>query len=213
MENLIVPSEIQARHQKQLAVMRGFLEGRQWFRAAKALELARTHATGFRKDQKTPSFHHQLSVGRLATTLVPSFLFPEETIAAAFLHDTVEDYGDKVSVDSLRPVFGNQIADAVWRLSKKSVGVVKTHEAYFGEIAKCPVASIVKLCDRAHNFQTMVGVFSVEKQKAYIKEVEDFFFPMIKVARRAFPEQFPAYENLKITLRNQKALIEAIHRA
>ena len=63
--------EIQDRHRKQLSVMRGFLEGREFYLAAEALELVRKTSEGFRKDLITPQFHHQLSVTRLVTTLLP----------------------------------------------------------------------------------------------------------------------------------------------
>ena len=50
-------SEIQERHKKQLAVMRGFLEGRQFYIAAEALELVRGTENGTRKDGVTPKLH------------------------------------------------------------------------------------------------------------------------------------------------------------
>lgn len=61
------------RHTKQLAVMRGWLEGRSFFSAARAMELVRNMEQGTRKDGKTPKFHHQLSVARLLATLLPHF--------------------------------------------------------------------------------------------------------------------------------------------
>jgi hypothetical protein len=59
----------------------------------------------------------------------------------------------------------------------------------------------------------MVGVFTCEKQISYLTEVETWFWPMIRQARRNFPRQYPAYENLKILLRCQTALIREIHQA
>ena len=72
------------------------------------------------------------------------------------------------------------------------------------------IASITKLADRSHNLQTMPGVFTSEKQHAYLEEVETWFLPLGKTARRAFPRQFGAYENLKILLKCQCELINAI---
>lgn len=59
----------------------------------------------------------------------------------------------------------------------------------------------------------MVGVFKIEKQKAYIQEVFDLFLPMLKKARRLFPHQVNAYENIKHILQSQIELIQAIHQA
>jgi len=99
------------------------------------------------------------------------------------------------------------VGDAVWRLAKKSKGLPKEYDLYFSEMAVCPTASIVKPADRAHNIQTMQGVFTREKQVAYVQELDEWFFPMIKVARRRSPEQFAVCENLKILLRCQQELI------
>lgn len=202
--------EIQDRHRKQLSVMRGFLEGRGYYLAAEALELVRKTSEGFRKDLITPQFHHQLSVARLVTTLLPHLLYPEETLAAAFLHDLLEDHGDVWTREKLEMKFGKRVADAVWCLSKKSNGMTKSYESYYGALALCPISSVVKLCDRAHNIQTMHGVFTPEKQQKYIGEVSTYYFPMIRQARREFPRQYGAYENLKILLRCQCRLVEHI---
>lgn len=201
---------IQDQHRRHLSSMRAWLEGKGWYRAAEALELVRNLEIGTRKDKVTPKFDHQLSVARLVMTLSPHLSFPEETMCACFLHDLLEDHGDMYTVAMLDTRFGGTVAQAVWKLSKKSVGFQKTYETYFEQMATCPIASIVKLADRAHNLQTMPGVFTTEKQHAYLEEVETWFLPLCKTARRSYPRQFGAYENLKILLRCQCELITAI---
>jgi len=198
-------------HKKQLAVMRVWLDGRSFYKAADALEVVRQLETGVRKDGRTPKFHHQLSVARFVVTLVPHLIHPEETVTAAFLHDILEDHGDVWTRAKLESRFGRRTADAVWRLSKKGRGFKKDQATYFVDIAPCPIASVVKAVDRAHNIQTMVGVFNLEKQKQYLQEVEEHFFPMVRAARRYSPQQFGAYENTKILLRCQTWLIKRIH--
>tara|TARA_Y100000310_G_scaffold279517_1_gene298681 strand:- start:13118 stop:13759 length:642 start_codon:yes stop_codon:yes gene_type:complete len=204
-------TEVQARHTKQLAVMRGYLDGREFYVAADALEFVRQLEQGTRKDGETPKFHHQLSIARLVHTLAPHLIHPERAIAAAFLHDVLEDHGATISREDLAERFGRELADIVWRLSKKSNGLAKEYDLYFGELGTCATGSVVKLADRAHNIQTMQGVFDYAKQAAYMKEVEDWFYPLIRTARRAFPRQYGAYENLKILLRCQCSLIQFIH--
>lgn len=204
-------NEVTERHIKQLAVMRGWLDGRGYFQAADALEFIRQMEQGTRKDNLTPKFHHQLSIARLITTLTPHLTYPEETITASFLHDVLEDHSDTVSREMLEMRFGKKVADAVWKLSKKCGGLTKTYDHYFTEMATDPIASVIKLADRAHNVQTMVGVFTIEKQKSYLHEVDTYFFPMCKTARRLHPRQYGAYENLKILLRCQSGLIRHMH--
>jgi len=201
------------RHRKQLSVMRGWLEGKGFYTGAEALELVRGLEQGTRKDGETPKFHHQLSVARLLSTLAPHLKFPEETIAAAFLHDLLEDHGDKWTTEMVEKRFGERITNAVWRLSKKTSGLTKDYSRYFADMAECPIASIVKLADRAHNLQTMQGVFDYKKQAEYVTEVGEWFHPLIRNARRKFPRQYPAYENLKLLLLCQCRLIRHIHAA
>lgn len=203
-------TEIQARHQKQLAVMRGYLDGRGFYQAATALEFVRGLECGTRKDGATPKFHHQLSVARYVRTIDPNLIDPEAAITAAFLHDVLEDHGDQYNRAYIANRFGSEMATIVWRLSKKTCGLVKDYPSYFGELAEDATASVVKLVDRAHNLQTMQGVFSLEKQAAYAGEVYQWFFPMIREARRTFPQQYGAYENVKINLRCQVGLLEVL---
>lgn len=119
------------------------------------MELARSLEEGYRKDGRTPKFHHQLQVARLVATLLPHLIYPEETLAAAFLHDIREDHPKEVDAPALAAQFGPLVADAVWTLSKKSGGMVKDYEIYFAELAKDPIASICKCADRCHNLHTM----------------------------------------------------------
>jgi len=204
------PSEVEIRHRKQLSTMRGWLDGKGYYKALEALELVRALECGTRKDGKTPKFHHQLSVTRLLTTLEANFMFPEDTLTAAILHDVLEDHYDRFTRNDLETKFGERVATAVWHLSKKSAGLVKTYGSYFSEMSEDPIASLVKLADRAHNLQTMQGVFDVAKQKKYVGELDTWFFPMIRHARRKFPRQYPAYENMKIILRNQRGLLDVL---
>jgi (p)ppGpp synthase/HD superfamily hydrolase len=200
---------IAEQHRKHLAVMRGWLDGRRYYKAAEALEWSRRLEQGTRKDGTTPRFDHQLSIARLILTLEPHLQFPEETLVVCFLHDEIEDHGDVASRQEIERRFGTQVAEATWRMSKKGMGFTKTHELYFAELAECPIASVVKLGDRIHNVQTMPGVFTPEKQGIYLQEVDDWFFPLAKNARRNFPRQFGAYENLRILLRCQYDLLKA----
>ncbi len=201
-------ADIVTRHQKQLAVMRGWLDGRRYYKGMESLEWMLSLEKGTRKDGLTPKAHHQLSVARLLTTLEPHFLYQEETIIVAFLHDILEDHSDVVSLEMIEARFGKMVADAVWAVSKKTRGMTKSYETYFAGMAENPIVSLVKLADRAHNVQTMVGVFSEIKQREYLAELDTWFFPLVKKARHNFPRQYAAYENLKILLRCQAALLQ-----
>ncbi len=161
-----------------------------------------------RKDGVTPEFAHQVAIASHVRTLTPWLTYPEETLSVAFLHDIREDYD--VSDIEIRDQFGNRVADAVDAMTKKFRGVKRAPEDVFAAIAADPCASIAKLADRVNNQQSMIGVFTPTKIASYTAETVNFFLPMCKLARRTFPTQEGAYENLKLMLTSQLELIAAI---
>jgi (p)ppGpp synthase/HD superfamily hydrolase len=191
--------------------LRSWLDGKEFYKALKAMDFAKSYHNGIRKDGVTPEFDHQVQIALFIRTIHRNLLDIEDILCAVFLHDVREDFGVEDIV--IRSMFGDKIADAVERLTKKFRGILKDRKTYFAEIAKCPIASVVKGCDRIHNVQSMVGVFTIEKQRSYLSEVVDFFLPMLKIARKKFPEQGMAYHNIRHMLRSQIELVEAIHAA
>lgn len=185
-----------------------YLLGREYFVALRALNFARTYHQGTRKDGVTPEFQHQLEIALYLTTLKD--IKNEETLlACALLHDVMEDYN--VSLEELTKEFGADIARIVELLTKKFRGKNKDYPSYFFWIGKDPIASLVKGTDRINNVQTMVGVFTLEKQKSYATEVNEYFLPMLKRAKYNFPEQSFAYFNIIHMLKSQLELLEALH--
>jgi (p)ppGpp synthase/HD superfamily hydrolase len=126
-------------------------------------------------------------------------------LTAGVLHDTREDYPQATT--EIEQNFNPRVVYAVELLDKNG----KEPSFYFSQIAKDPIASIVKGADRTHNIQSMIGVFTPEKQIRYVTEAEEYFLPMLKTARRKFPQQEPAYENIKHLLNTQIELIKEIH--
>lgn len=188
-----------------------------------ALELVYEKHNGVRKDGKTPEWFHQLSILMYLMTMeanlgqeVAPFTgyghwrrgtpFSHSLYVAALLHDIHEDYG--YPLEAIERQFGPEVACSVGLLSKKTPGGPKKAAAdYYRAMADDPLASIVKGADRIHNVQTMPGVFDHEKMAAYLIETHDHVLPMLKQARKNFPERRPVYENLKHVLMSQSALI------
>lgn len=190
-------------YEKLRVSLRYFLLGKEFYKAADALEFASVYHNGFRKDGVTPEFQHQVEITHYLRTLLPFYIYPEETLTAAILHDVTEDYG--VLSSTITERYGDVVSIAVNLLDKNG----KTPEVYYKGIAGNPIASIVKGGDRMHNIQSMVGVFTAQKQAKYIKEVEEHFFPMLKIARRRFVRQESAYENIKHVLTSQLQLLKS----
>lgn len=188
--------------------LRYWLLGREYYRAADALEFAAEWHTGTRKDGVTPEYEHQIRIAHYLRSLNTSLMHPEETIAAALLHDVVEDH--PVPLDVVYRRYGDQIGKAVDLLTKTEP---KTDSFYYTQMVDNPIASIVKGGDRIHNVQTMIGVFSIQKQATYCTEVNRYILPMLRDARRKFPQQEAAYENIKHVLTSQIQLVEEIHKS
>lgn len=195
------------RFKKGRIALRFWLQGRAWHRALEAMDFAQHYHDGLRKSGEQ-EFSHQVAVASLVRTLEPHLLFPEETIAVAFLHDVVED--KPVSVRSLEVEFGPEVAAAVDAMSKSVGGTKRSPESVRDATAASPIASVVKLADRLHNGYTSVGVHTPTKMLEYATETEDFILPIAKAARRRFPAQEPAYENLSIALYSQLRMLRAI---
>lgn len=217
-------------HKKRLLVLRHLFVGAAFYEALSALEFASQHHIGMRKDGVTPEFDHQVQIALHAFTL-PDLIHREATMATIMLHDVSEDYD--VSPPEIKKLFrshefGGMVSDAVLLVTKKFRGkscfevedsgllegrraddLLPTETEFFARMALNPIASIAKLCDRVHNLQSMVGVFSKEKQADYVDDVERQFLPMLKIAKRRHPRQTLAYENLKWTLTSQVDLIKA----
>jgi (p)ppGpp synthase/HD superfamily hydrolase len=200
--------------QKTRIALRYWLQGAGWHDALVAMDAAERVHLGFRKDGVTPEFAHQVSIAQFVRTLTPSLIHPEATMAAVFLHDVPEDYG--IHAEELTRTFRSRdvaaaTLPAVEALTKTFRGRKRPEAEVFAAIARDPVASIVKPADRIDNQGSMIGVFTIEKQKSYIAETEGLILPALKEAKRRFPQQEMAYENLKGMLRSQIALLGAVH--
>lgn len=111
-----------------------------------AMDLAaRAHEGHLRKDGCTPYIAHP---ARVALTLAVIFgCFDERILAAAALHDTLED--TRVDYDDLAAHFGVEVADMVSALSKDPRRPEPEREVAYDEgLAAGPVgARLIKLAD------------------------------------------------------------------
>lgn len=107
----------------------------------------------------------------------------EATLAAALLHDTVED--THVTLEQLTETFGPEIAaliDGVTKLDR--IQHSSREEAQAATIRKMVVAMaqdvrvlLIKLVDRLHNLRT-VGALREEKQRRVARETLDIYAPL-----------------------------------
>lgn len=149
----------------------------------KLIEKAYEFAYEKHKDQKRksgePYFNHVICV---AYELAKLHAGPK-TIAAGFLHDTIEDCG--VSKEEFIENFDEDIYNLVEAVTK--IGALKfkdekeylaaNHRKIFIAMAKDIRVILIKLVDRLHNMRTL-EYMSLEKQKSISKETLEVYAPI-----------------------------------
>lgn len=184
--------------------------GAEWFTALKAMNFAKEYHNGLRKDG-APEFSHQIWIANHAVTLpLPKEKF-DVLLSAIYLHDTCEDYS--VLFEQVEQMFGREVRIVVENLTKVINNVKIPNDEYYEKVLSHPLSAIAKGCDRLHNLITMIKAFKLEKQKSYIEETLQYVIPMIKKARRMYPEYELAFESLKQAILGRISLIEEIHNA
>lgn len=158
-----------------------------------------------RKDG-SPEFSHQLEMLALALTFHESLSKPLDVYMAVIAHDLLEDYPE---VESVLSVDFPSTTVYSRRLAKFKSNHENEYTAYFAGLAGCEVCSVVKLIDRVHNLSTAPGVFKASKLIEYCKEVDVYFFDMIREAKGNF-NQRSVYETLKFMLNTQIHTISSL---
>jgi len=199
---------------KKVLILRSQLIGAGYTEALVALEKCLAYHKGKRKGGD-PEAIHQIEIALFAMTL-PGIKDMQRLICIILLHDVREDYD--IAHEELvgwfyDREFGHKVGFSVENMTKVFRGVKKVEETVFENLASDEYGSLAKLCDRIHNLQTMVGVFTLAKQAEYVREVLELFLPMLKKAKRNFPHHTLAYENIKHMLLSQLELIEHVHKA
>lgn len=178
----------QKNFQKLKISLEGQLMGLKYFRALRAMNIALHLHDGERKDG-TPEFQHQVEQCLFALSLsdVPDL---EELCVVIFLHDTIEDKGLTIEDVASLPHynFGIDTANRVYAMSKVYRGVKRDSVEVAERQSLCYIVAIAKGIDRIHNHGTMTAAFSLEKIRSYLTETEKHILPMLKRARKNFPQ-------------------------
>ncbi|MGE5759627.1 MAG: RelA/SpoT family protein [Gemmatimonadota bacterium] len=133
--------------------------------------------------QKRKSGEDFVSHSVAVATILAEQQMDSTTIAAALLHDVVED--SDVSLEQIRKEFGGEVADLVDGLTKLSGLTFRSAEEAAAEnyrklllsIAKDARVIIIKLADRLHNMRTLEHL-SEEQQRRIALETQEIYAPL-----------------------------------
>ena len=134
----------------------------------------------FRKSGE-PYLQHLIEVAYIVASLQGG----PTTIAAAFLHDVVED--TDTSIEDIKRMFGEdcaRIVDALTKIQRLKLShrteeefAAEDHKKIFLGMAKDVRVIIIKLADRLHNMRT-VKALRPDRQHALAKETLEVFAPI-----------------------------------
>ncbi|MDH2910451.1 MAG: bifunctional (p)ppGpp synthetase/guanosine-3',5'-bis(diphosphate) 3'-pyrophosphohydrolase [Candidatus Eremiobacteraeota bacterium] len=145
----------------------------------RAYELADRAHDGQHRASGESYIEHPLAVAAILSDLQ----MDRQTIAAALLHDVVED--TTITSDQVAAEFGEEIAALVEGVTKltripyqsKEDAQVENLRKMFMAMAKDIRVIIIKLADRLHNMRTL-GSLREEKQRAIARETLDIYSPI-----------------------------------
>ena len=145
------------------------------------IERAYETAAYLHRDQKRRSGEAYITHPLAVATILADLGMSGPTLAAALLHDTVEDTG--YSLDALREDFGDEVAqlvDGVTKLDRVTYGQASASET----VRKMVVAMardirvlVIKLGDRLHNMRTLRWM-PEEKQQKKARETLEIYAPL-----------------------------------
>ncbi len=199
-------------------------------RAAAALEVAYHAHLGQRRKSGEPYIVHPVAVARL----VADMGLDGETVAAALLHDTVED--TMLRAADVEAVFGpavRQLVEAETKVSKLPRQLVSVLEAGLSDKAAANLCHlvfamardwrvvVVKLADRLHNMRTL-GFMAPAKQQSVSKETLAVYVPLAErlglnsvkaeLEELAFSYLHPLeYAAVTAALASRQALLATLH--
>ncbi|MCG3151200.1 MAG: GTP pyrophosphokinase [bacterium] len=142
---------------------------------------AEKHRKHIRKDG-TPYIFHPLEVAKI----ISDYIGDPEMLAAAILHDTLEDCKDEgVTFDELSSRFTPDVArmvDGVTKLSKMQATdaterMAESTKKMLYAMAQDIRVLLIKLADRLHNMRTLEHLRQ-ERQQAISQETLDFYAPL-----------------------------------
>ncbi|WP_289761692.1 RelA/SpoT family protein [Lactobacillus intestinalis] len=170
---------VEMTHDQVIDACKSYMNDEQVAFVEKAYEYAENAHSGQKRASGQPYIIHPTQV---AGTLATLGLDPD-TVAAGFLHDTVED--TPTTNDDIKNEFGEDVAFIVDGVTKLNKYQYKSHQEFLAEnhrkmliaMAKDLRVIMVKLADRLHNMHTLQHL-RPDKQRRISSETMDIYAPL-----------------------------------
>lgn len=140
---------------------------------------------GFARHDGAHYYYHLVDVAQI---LLNFGIRDDEIIAAALLHDFIEDV-DWATYEYVKEIYGKRVADIVQAVTKKpGIDYKKDEKAmdeYLSIIFERYESSLIKTADRMHNFGTMLNS-SDKHRRRQVKETKEKYLPFFKKCRKKY---------------------------
>ncbi len=172
--------------------------------ALAALPLMREKHEGQTRHSRTAATPYSVHPLTLACHALAMGILDDDVLATALLHDVIEDTDTRPEE---LPV-SDRVREAVCLLSYNTYlkdgddGDPRKKDeikpAYYANIARNPLAALVKCMDRCNNLACMADGFSRKKMAVYVVQTERYVLPLLEVIR-----EVPEYNSAAWLLRYQ----------
>lgn len=178
--------------EKEATYVKAFAAGRGLPQTLKALQIAKHYHNGQNRKTGEPYIVHPV---RVCAHLIAIGIIDDEILAAALLHDVLEDTGANTHNLKLNGI--SEMTCMIIELLSKKKGI--DEGSYYSKMSEYPKCCVVKIADRCNNVATMSGAFSVQKIEQYVHETETWIYDLCKQTKDNFPE----YSNQVFAMRYQ----------
>lgn len=209
---LLQPSNIHLSNWEEIYLfLKGYAIAKEMNNTLIALSLASQFHEHQKRKGGAPYIIHPLEV---ASYLVNLNIDDDNTIAAAILHDVVEDCDIQSPYIDLGKNYNlsDEVIDIVLLLTKPKDYKTSDpkEEKYYSKIKTNKKALIIKLSDRANNLST-IDAFTKEKMINYIDETKNLIFPLCKYGKAYYPELSNAITIIKYQMVSICETIESLY--
>ncbi|WP_297521870.1 HD domain-containing protein [uncultured Clostridium sp.] len=190
---------------KEIIYLKGYLRGKNYLQAIKALILAERLHEGQTRRSGEPYIIHPV---RVANGLISLGIADENMIIAALLHDVLED----TSMTSKMLVNEQKLPkDAVEIIVLLTKEKDYKADAYYNNIAGSSKAAIVKIADRCHNIATL-QFFDDQKIGKYVADTEKYIYPLFNKIKDTDPSFEDSIYYMKYHIDSIIGVVRALRR-